>query len=106
MAHLQEVARRLQDHQTLGNCLNACVQTFWLTDPESCLQVAGTSGKVRLDDNEEEGLSTEAQGAAIIEALGLAQRNQASNLAFPSHCSYCPHARMCVQNSLSQGRLW
>ena len=39
-------------------------------------QVAGTSGKVRLDDSEEEGLSTEAQGAAIIEALGLAQRNQ------------------------------
>lgn len=41
-------------------------------------QVAGTTGKVRLDESEEEGLSTEAQGAAIIEALGLAQRNQAS----------------------------
>ena len=39
--------------------------------------MAGTSGKVRLDDNEEEGLSTEAHGAAIIEALGLERRNQA-----------------------------
>ena len=46
---------------------------------EACvLQVAGTSGKVRLDESEEEGLSTEAHGAAIIEALGLDRRNQAT----------------------------
>ena len=34
-------------------------------------QVAGTSGKVRLDgDDDAEGASTEEQGAAILAALG------------------------------------
>lgn len=42
--------------------------------------MAGTSGKVRLDDSDDEGVSTEAHGAAIIEALGLARRNQVGHM--------------------------
>ena len=41
------------------------------------LQVAGTSGKVQMDgESDEEGLSSEAHGAAIIEALGWERRNE------------------------------
>ncbi len=40
-------------------------------------QVAGTSGKVRLEgDDDAEGASTEQQGAAIREALGMETRNK------------------------------
>jgi len=39
--------------------------------------VAGTSGKVRLEgDDDAEGASTEQQGAAIREALGTETRNK------------------------------
>lgn len=41
------------------------------------LQVAGTSGKIQMDgESDEEGLSSEAHGAAIIEALGWERRNE------------------------------
>ena len=41
------------------------------------LQVAGTSGKVQMDgESDEEGLSSEAHGSAIIEALGWDRRNE------------------------------
>ncbi|KAK9804294.1 hypothetical protein WJX72_005256 [[Myrmecia] bisecta] len=40
-------------------------------------KVAGTTGRVRLDgDDDDEGASTEAHGNAIIEALGQQRRNQ------------------------------
>ena len=39
-------------------------------------QVAGISGKVRIEGEDEEGIYTEAQGKAIIEALGLERRNE------------------------------
>lgn len=40
-------------------------------------QVAGTSGRVRLDGgDDEEGPSTEEHSAAILQALGLERRNQ------------------------------
>ena len=40
-------------------------------------QVAGTSGKVRLDgDDDAEGASTEEQGAAILAAFGITRRNE------------------------------
>ncbi len=39
--------------------------------------MAGTSGKVRLEgDDDAEGASTEQQGAAIREALGMETRNK------------------------------
>lgn len=42
-------------------------------------QVAGTSGKVRVDgDSDDEGVSTEAHGKQIIQALGVPRRNEAS----------------------------
>ena len=38
--------------------------------------MAGTSGKIQMDgESDEEGLSSEAHGAAIIEALGWERRN-------------------------------
>ena len=43
-----------------------------------CTQVAGISGKVRIEGEDEEGIYTEAQGKAIIEALGLERRNEVS----------------------------
>ncbi|KAK9857624.1 hypothetical protein WJX84_011127, partial [Apatococcus fuscideae] len=39
-------------------------------------KVAGISGKVRIEGEDEEGIYTEAQGKAIIEALGLDRRNE------------------------------
>lgn len=40
-------------------------------------QVAGTTGKVHLDGgDDEEGASTEEQGAAILAAFGFARRNE------------------------------
>ncbi|KAK9866109.1 hypothetical protein WJX84_009505 [Apatococcus fuscideae] len=39
-------------------------------------KVAGISGKVRIEGEDEEGIYTEAQGKAIIEALGLERRNE------------------------------
>lgn len=42
-------------------------------------QVAGTSGKVHIDgDSDDEGVSSEEHGSAIIEALGWERRNEAS----------------------------
>jgi hypothetical protein len=39
--------------------------------PRSTLQVAGTSGKIKLDGgSDDEGAATDAYGAAISEALG------------------------------------
>lgn len=50
-------------------------------------QVAGTTGKVRLDGNDdEEGASTEEQGAAILAAFGYARRNEVSHP--PIRCRY------------------
>ena len=42
-------------------------------------QVAGISGKVRIEGEDEEGIYTEAQGKAIVEALGLQRRNEVSS---------------------------
>ena len=43
----------------------------------ACAQVAGTSGKIQMDgESDEEGLSSEAHGAAIIDALGWERRNE------------------------------
>ncbi len=49
-------------------------------------QVAGTTGNVRLDgDDDEEGASTEEQGAAILAAFGYARRNEvAPQTLFPA----------------------
>ena len=47
-----------------------------------CTQVAGISGKVRIEGEDEEGIYTEAQGKAIIETLGLERRNEVST--YPS----------------------
>lgn len=50
------------------------------------MQVAGTTGNVRLDgDDDEEGASTEEQGAAILAAFGYARRNEARMAAAPAH---------------------
>ena len=44
-------------------------------------QVAGTSGKIRVDgDSDDEGISTEAHGNAIVNALGVARRNEARRI--------------------------
>ena len=71
------------------------------------MQVAGTSGKVRLDESEEEGISTEAHGEAIIQALGLARRNQVlfflpskrglhtSSVTLVPHVEAAPQAQNC-----------
>ena len=41
------------------------------------LQVAGTSGKVQQTaDEDAEGISSDAHGAAITEALGMEHRNE------------------------------
>lgn len=41
------------------------------------MQVAGTSGKVQQSaDEESEGISSDAHGLAILEALGLERRNE------------------------------
>lgn len=51
-------------------------------------QVAGTTGKVRLDGNDdEEGASTEEQGAAILAAFGYARRNEVTHPPFRCGCS-------------------
>ena len=40
-------------------------------------KIAGTTGNIRLDGgSDDEGASTEAQGRAIVEKLGLARRNE------------------------------
>jgi hypothetical protein len=40
-------------------------------------KIAGTSGNIRLDGgSDDEGASTEAQGRAIVEKLGMARRNE------------------------------
>lgn len=42
-----------------------------------CAQVAGTSGRVRIEGgDDDEGPSTEAHSAAITEALGMEVRNE------------------------------
>lgn len=42
-----------------------------------CVQVAGTSGKVVLEGgSDDEGASTEAQGRAILDVLGMDKRNE------------------------------
>ena len=47
-------------------------QSLWV-------QVAGTSGKVQQSaDEESEGISSDAHGLAILEALGLERRNEVS----------------------------
>ena len=53
--------------------------------------MAGTTGKVRLDgDDDDEGASTEEQGAAILAAFGFARRNEAGPLLpTPSPPSTC-----------------
>ena len=40
-------------------------------------QVAGVTGKVQVDGGDDEGISTEAQGAAILAAFGSVRRNEA-----------------------------
>ena len=42
------------------------------------MQVAGTSGKIQTsgDADNDEGISTEMHGLAIIEALGMQRRNE------------------------------
>ena len=53
-------------------------------------QVAGTSGKVRLEgDDDAEGASTEQQGAAIREALGMETRNKACFTRQSRSCRTC-----------------
>lgn len=48
------------------------------------LQVAGTSGKVHIDgDSDDEGISSEEHGSAIIEALGWERRNEVSVFLLP-----------------------
>ena len=50
------------------------------------MQVAGTSGRVVLDGGEdEEGISTEAQGNAVLQALGIERRNEVCHVPLPSH---------------------
>ena len=50
------------------------------------VQVAGTSGKIQMDgESDEEGLSSEAHGAAIIEALGLERRNEVRSVLHTAH---------------------
>lgn len=39
-------------------------------------QVAGVTGKVQVDGGDDEGISTEAQGAAILAAFGSVRRNE------------------------------
>ena len=53
---------------------------------DAWLQVAGTSGKVQMDgESDEEGLSSEAHGSAIIEALGWDRRNEVRHSCRDGH---------------------
>ena len=59
---------------------------------QACLQVAGTSGKVQQTaDEDAEGISSDAHGQAILEALGLERRNEVSSTAMP-HSTLSPCA--------------
>ena len=51
---------------------NAISHSWWFCAPQT-LQVAGTTGRIQQDlhNEEEEGISAEAHGQAIVEALGL-----------------------------------
>ena len=89
------------------------------------LQVAGTSGKVHIDgDSDDEGISSEEHGSAIIEALGWDRRNEASiflplltmNIrvirvapsiwAYWYFCCKARYARSLPRTVLSLCRLW
>lgn len=58
--------------------LAAAVTLYLIPIPVWGTQVAGTSGKIQTDTthDDDEGISTEAHGAAIMEALGLERRNE------------------------------
>ncbi len=51
--------------------------------------MAGISGKVRIEGEDEEGIYTEAQGKAIIEALGLERRNEVRLTVFKELIVLC-----------------
>lgn len=65
-----------------------------------CLQVAGTSGKVQQTaDEDAEGISSDAHGLAILEALGLERRNEV-HFASVIACHQClEHVGDCAQAS-------
>ena len=63
------------------------------------MQVAGTSGRVVVDGGEDdEGISTEAQGNAVLQALGLERRNEVRPHKVTAGCTQ-PRAYMvaCMQ---------
>ena len=51
---------------------------IWFSSSVCLVQVAGTSGKIQTsgDADNDEGISTEMHGLAIIEALGMQRRNE------------------------------
>ena len=51
---------------------------MWISSSVCLVQVAGTSGKIQTsgDADNDEGISTEMHGLAIIEALGMQRRNE------------------------------
>ena len=69
-------------------------------------KIAGTSGNIRLDGgSDDEGASTEAQGRAIVEKLGMARRNEvrargSSAAAFLTVVAF----RSCISYYLHRGR--
>ncbi len=55
------------------------IEEYWaiFSAMMSCVQVAGTSGKVVIDGgSDDEGASTEAHGRAIVDVLGRQRRNE------------------------------
>ena len=71
--HMQAMALKCEQHarpsiSTQGSCERE--------ESHCLLQVAGVTGKVQVDGGDDEGISTEAQGAAILAAFGVARRNE------------------------------
>ena len=58
-------------------CAQALLLWEWLAQRViSFWQVAGVTGKVQVDGGDDEGISTEEQGAAILAAFGAVRRNE------------------------------
>jgi hypothetical protein len=68
-------------------------------------KVAGTSGKVVVDGgSDDEGISTEAHGAAIIEALGMDRRNEVRPLGENASQPNRRHMCDCSPSENARGR--
>ena len=73
---------------------------------EADVQVAGTSGRVVLDGGEdEEGISTEAQGNAVLQALGIERRNEVCRIPSSSHPSLILPAESVNMDNALQARV-